>query len=294
MLLARDAAAREVVVVPIRAGTLRSSHPRGEVIFFTKHLPCLRHLLVDPMLVRILVLFLVAAASPAAAQHSTPAAADTARVYELADVQIPPAALNSDDLLNALNAAYPPHLRAAGTPGTVQVRLVIGADGLPRDVTVLSATDPAFSAPTVAALGLLRFLPAHLDDKPVAVRAAFPVNWSVAPDSPPPPPAAPTASAPADREPVAETLPELRNGTRVARRMRELHPRGAPRQGEVWVRVQITAEGTVTDVTMVRASDPLFVQPSLQLASEMRFYPAQVEGRGAVATWVDIPILWSR
>lgn len=248
------------------------------------------------MLVRILALFLVAAASPAAAQHSTPAAADTARVYELADVQMPPSALNGEDLLAALDAAYPPHLRAAGTAGTVHVRLVIGADGVPRDVTVLSATDTAFSAPTVAALGLLRFLPAHLGDKPVAVRATFPVNWSVAPDSPPPPaaPTAPTASAPADREPVAETLPELRNGSRIARRMRELHPRGAPRQGEVWVRLQITAEGTATDVTMVRASDPVFVQPSLQLASEMRFYPAQVEGRGAVATWVDIPITWSR
>lgn len=246
------------------------------------------------MLARISVLFLVAAASPVAAQHSTPAAPDTARVYELADVQMRPSALNGDDLLRALDAAYPPHLRAAGTPGTVQVQLVIGADGVPRDVVVISATDSAFSAPTVAALGLLRFLPAHLGDKPVAVRAVFPVNWSVAPDSPPPPPTSATATAPAEGEPVAETRPELRNGGRVARLMRELHPRGAPRQGEVWVRLQITAEGTVTDVTVVRASHPVFVQPSLQLASEMRFYPAQVEGRGAVAVWVSIPITWSR
>lgn len=243
------------------------------------------------MLARILALFLVAAASPAAAQHSA-ATPDTARVYELADVQIPPSALNRDDLLRALNATYPPHLRAAGTPGTVQVRLVIGADGVPRDVTVLSTTDTAFSAPTVAALGLLRFSPAHLGDKPVAVRVVFPVNWSVAPDSPPPPPT-PATAAPADGAPVAETRPELRNGSRVAQRMRELHPRGAPRQGEAWVRLQITAEGTVTGVTVVRASDPIFAQPSLQLASEMRFYPAQFEGR-AVAVWVTIPITWSR
>jgi TonB family protein len=245
------------------------------------------------MLVRILALFLIAAASPAVAQHSTPAAPDTARVYELADVQIPPSALNGDDLLNALNAAYPPHLRAAGTAGTVQVQLVIGADGVPRDVTVLSATDTAFSAPTVAALGLLRFSPAHLGDRPVAVRAVFPVNWSVAPDSTPAPTSA-AATAPADRAPVAETQPVLRNASRIAQRMRELHPRGAPRQGEVWVRFQITAEGTVTGMTVVRASEPVFAQPSLQLASEMRFYPAQVEGRGAVAVWVDIPITWSR
>lgn len=98
------------------------------------------------MLVRILALLLAAAASAAAAQHPTAAAPDTARVYQLADVQIPPSAQNSGDLLKALNATYPPHLRAAGTPGTVQVRLVIGADGVPRDVTVLSATDSAFSA----------------------------------------------------------------------------------------------------------------------------------------------------
>lgn len=244
------------------------------------------------MLARILALFLAAAASPAAAQHPTPAIPDTARVYELAEVHIRPSALNGDELLAALDATYPPHLRAAGTAGTVHVRLVIGADGVPRDVTVLSATDTAFSAPTVAALGLLRFSPAHLGDRPVAVRAAFPVNWSVAPDSPPPAPAA--AAAPADREPLAETQPELRNGDRIARRMRELYPRGAPRQGEVLVRLQITQEGTVTGTTVVRASDPVFAEPSLQLASEMRFYPAQVEGRGAVAVWVVIPITWSR
>jgi TonB family protein len=246
------------------------------------------------MLARIVVLFLVAAASPAVAQHSTPAAPDTARVYELAEVQIPPSALNSGDLLAALNATYPPHLRAAGTPGTVQVRLVIGTDGMPRDVTVLSATDTAFSAPTVAALGLLRFSPAHLGDRPVAVRAVFPVNWSVAPDSPPPPPAAPTATALADRAPaVAETQPVLRNASRIAQRMRELYPRGAPRQGEVWVRFQVTEEGTVSGVTVVRASDPAFAQPSIQLVSEMRFVPAEVEGR-PVAVWMDSPITWSR
>jgi TonB family protein len=244
------------------------------------------------MFARILVLFLVAAASPAAAQHSTPTAPDTARVYELGDVQMPPSALNGGDLLNALNATYPPHLRAAGTPGTVQVQLVIGADGIPRDVTVLNATDTAFSAPTVAALGVLRFSPAHLGDRPVAVRAVFPVNWSVAPDSPPPP-AAPTVTPPADRAPVAERQPMLRNAGRIAQRMRELHPRGAPRQGEVWVRLQITAEGTASGVTVVRASDPVFAQPSLQLVSEMRFAPAEVEGR-PVAVWIDVPISWSR
>ena len=244
------------------------------------------------MLARIVVLFLIAAASPAAAQPSTPAAPDTARVYELADVQMPPSALNSGDLLAALNATYPPHLRAAGTPGTVQVQLVIGADGIPRDVMVLSATDTAFSAPTVAALGLLRFSPAHLGDKPVAVRAVFPVNWSVAPDSPPPPTSA-AATPPADRAPVAETQPVLRNASRIAQRMRELHPRGAPRQGEVWVRFQITEEGTVSGATVIRASDPAYAQPSLQVVSEMRFVPAEVEGR-PVAVWVDSPITWSR
>jgi TonB family protein len=59
------------------------------------------------------------------------------------------------------------------------------------------------------------------------------------------------------------------------------------------VRFQITEEGTVSGVTVVRASDPAFTQPSIQLASEMRFVPAEVEGR-PVAVWVDSPIAWSR
>ena len=67
--------------------------------------------------------------------------------------------------------------------------------------------------------------------------------------------------------------------------------RNAPSDESSFDGLAATAGETHVDV---RASDPVFAQPSLQLASEMRFYPAQVEGRGAVAMWVTIPITWSR
>lgn len=241
--------------------------------------------------------FAVFAAAPLAAQAADTPAADTSHVYSVAEVDILPAPDNVSDLRVALNALYPPHLRASGTPGRVMVELVVGRDGRPRDVKVVSTTDSAFSQPTVTALGVLRFRPAHRGTGPVAVRVSFPVNWTVAGS---PAAAAPqTASAPAPAEPAEPAgvsfPPELRNGAEVLGRMRSLYPRDLRRtrvRGTVWVRIQVTPAGTAENVSIVRSTDPAFEAPTLQLVAAMRFRPATVDGR-PIAAWVDMPLEWT-
>ena len=228
--------------------------------------------------------------------HGQLSAADTSRVYELSEVEIIPVAGNVGDLLRALDALYPPHLRAAGTPGTVQVELVVGPDGRPRDVRVVSTTDSAFSQPTVEALGVLRFHPANRGTSPVAVRVSFPVNWTVASAAPAPHQAA--ASAPPAAEPEPDTVsvpPELRNADEYASRMRALYPRDLRRagvRGFAWVRIDVTAEGRVRNASIIRSSDPRFDAPSLQLVQTLRFRPATVDGEPK-GVWVDFPVQWN-
>jgi TonB family protein len=242
----------------------------------------------------LLVLGAALASAPARGQLS---AADTSRVYELSEVEIIPVAGNVGDLLRALDALYPPHLRAAATPGTVQVELVVGTDGLPRDVRVVSTTDSAFSQPTVEALGVLRFHPANRGTGPVAVRVSFPVNWTVAGAAPAPAQTASSAPPPAaEPEPEAVSVPpELRNADEYASRMRALYPRDLRRagvRGFAWVRIDVSAEGTVRNASIVRSSDPRFDAPSLQLVQTLLFRPATVDGEPK-AVWIDFQVQWT-
>lgn len=140
------------------------------------------------MRISTVLLAVLIAAAPAAAQQTMPA--DTGRVFELHQVQSLPRPQNVPELVAALQQAYPPELRAAGVGGTVQLSFVVGADGTTGAARVLSATDSAFIAPSLQALSVLRFTPAQVGGRPVAVRVEQPLQWSVA--------------APADPAEVAE------------------------------------------------------------------------------------------
>jgi TonB family protein len=131
------------------------------------------------MKIFLLALPLLLAAMPAAAQKSRAFAADTSTTYELREVTEIPRVLNADDLREALNAGYPPELRAARAGGRVEVRFRVDAHGVPGEMTVTRSTDPRFDLPTIEALRKLRFSPAKVNDKPVAAWVLLPVEWTV-------------------------------------------------------------------------------------------------------------------
>lgn len=128
------------------------------------------------------VLALLAAATPAAAQKTRSFDADSSKVYELREVTTGPRPLNIGELREALEAGYPPHLRAAAVSGSVEVRLRVDTRGVPHDLRVTRSTDAAFDEPTLQALRTLRFSPARLGEKPVTVWVVLPIQWTVAPD----------------------------------------------------------------------------------------------------------------
>nr|WP_240978885.1 energy transducer TonB [Longimicrobium terrae] len=99
-----------------------------------------------------------------------------------------------------MEANYPPARRAAGVSAQVTVRIVVGADGLPRDTRVVASTDSAFDAPTLQAVKLLRFSPARVGGRAVQVHVQVPIYWQTLSDTKPPAPSALPA-----RRPLAAT-----------------------------------------------------------------------------------------
>lgn len=136
---------------------------------------------------------LLALAAPALAAQELPDI-----IYELADVETVPILTNAEELQAALDSTYPPERRASGQGATVAVAFVLGADGVPRHLRVAETTDEAFDSPTRAAIARLRFSPATVGGRPVAVHVEVPLEWPAREPVP-----NPVADAGADAPPEA-------------------------------------------------------------------------------------------
>ncbi|HEX2207333.1 MAG TPA: energy transducer TonB [Longimicrobium sp.] len=243
---------------------------------------------------RSAILLALLAAAPAAAQQP---AADSARVYELHEVEVLPRPQNAADFTAALQAGYPARLRTAGVGGTVQVAFVVGPDGAPGDVRVLATPDTGFNAPTLQAVSLLRFTPAQLAGRAVPVRVEQPITWRVEAA-----PAAAARAAPAVPDSIrvyeadsvqARPVPRDFGGFTAA--LHELYPqelRAEKAAAQVVVRFAVDPAGQPRYSHVVESSDPRFEAVSLQAVERLRFEAARHEGH-PVWAWMEVPVEWS-
>lgn len=243
---------------------------------------------------RLAILFILAAAAPAAAQQTS---ADSARVYDLSEVEVLPRPRNAADFAAALREAYPPHLRTAGVGGTVQVGFVVGPDGVPADVRVLATPDSGFNAPTVQAVSLLRFTPAQVGGRAVPVRVEQPILWRVEPE-PDFVGQGVEVAEPGAGEYELEDVddpPRILNATEFQRALGRGYPaakRAAGTGAHVEARFLVAADGTIAQAQILSSSDPAFAVPTAQALRVLRFVPGRVAGR-PVPTWVILPVEWS-
>jgi TonB family protein len=245
---------------------------------------------------RILSVLLIAclAAAPAFAQQ-TPAA-DSARVYELSEVEVLPRPQNAAELAAALQQGYPAHLRDAGVGGEVHVEFVVGADGVPRDMLIHTASDSAFGAPTLRALSALRFSPAQVQGGAVAVRVTQPIHWRIQ--------GAPVAARESAALPDSVHLVSLdsvdvrplpQNYREFTEALREHYPRALRSTGtraEVLARFAVDPRGEPQYVHVLESSDPRFDTPTLDAVRRLRFQPARV-GERRVWVWMEVPVEWT-
>jgi protein TonB len=72
---------------------------------------------------------------------------------------------------------YPKKRGKVRLPGTVQLELVVGPDGRPRDITVFSSLAPDFDGEAIDSVKKWKFHPATLDGKPVATKIHVEVTF---------------------------------------------------------------------------------------------------------------------
>jgi TonB family protein len=221
---------------------------------------------------------------------------DTSHVYMLSEVDVQPQPVNITELRQTLQAAYPADLRAARVSGTVEVWLVVGTDGIIRDVRVDHSTHPGLEAATVASVRVLRFTPAQVEGRAVPVQLGLPVQWEPGTSAPE---AAREAIA-AGGKPSAHELSEVdlpprpTNLPAFYRELSRVYPpdlRSAGVTATVQVRCVVTERGEVESATVTRSSDARFDAPTIEAMQILRFRPGQIGGH-PVRTWVDLPIAW--
>jgi TonB family protein len=227
-----------------------------------------------------------AAAAPLAAQDPRPGPDG---VYEVAEVEVRPEALNLGELGAALYAKYPPRLKAAGVNGTATVSMIVGRDGVPAALQVVSSSDSAFHAPTLAVLAMLRFSPALVSGRPVPVRVTQTIGWETRNEPPRP------DSTGAYEFSDVETVPHPRNIRRFRSALQRLYPaplRAANVAGEVYVRFRAEPDGRVSHVHVIETTDERFNEATISAVHELRFTPARMGGR-PVPVWIEMPVAWN-
>jgi TonB family protein len=236
----------------------------------------------------LLLAILALAAAPLASQASDPA-----RLFELAEVDSLPRPLNPEAFREALAAGYPELLRDAGIQGGAVLSFVIGEDGGVREVEVVSATHELFGPPSAEAARVLRFSPAVLGGRPVAVRVQQPVQWAIE-RAAAAPPAPPRDDAHRYELHAVTDLPRVLNAAEFADLLSRNYPVRVTDQNRtvvVHLRFAVDAEGRVHDVHVIRSTDPRFDAITVRVARQLLFRPAEIHGR-PVTVWVEQPIRW--
>ncbi len=101
-------------------------------------------------------------------------------VYET--VEEKPVLDNARDVARLLDRNYPSALSDAGVAGQVMLELVVDENGRvrPGSIRIVSASHEEFTAATLRIAERMRFRPARVGDRPVAVKVTLPIDWKTA------------------------------------------------------------------------------------------------------------------
>jgi TonB family protein len=88
-----------------------------------------------------------------------------------------PAGLKPPVLISRRDPELTKEAREAKIEGTVVLRVVIGADGVPRDARVLKPLSPDLDRKAIEAVSQGRFSPGEKDGKPVEVISNIEINF---------------------------------------------------------------------------------------------------------------------
>jgi TonB family protein len=184
----------------------------------------------------------------AACQHSPP-------TYD-----VPPILANREEVSEVLESL------GASLEAQILLLLQVDEEGVPRQVRVAEGSgDRHLDALAAFAGRQMRFRPARYQGRPVPAWVQVPVSFELPP-------------------PVVNP-PSLTNGDAIAAVMAERYP---DLQGEVRLRVLLSALGSIEQVRPREGANPEVREAALELAQQLSFEPATSEGRPSEARLVVI------
>ena len=215
---------------------------------------------------------------------------------------------------------YPDSLRVANVEGEVVAQFVVDTTGLVdmRTFKTLKETHPLFTTAVKSAVPNMRFIPALVGGRKVKQLVQMPFQFNLskttatagAPVRPQPSPAqsgvntlatvvtTATGERKPGQPPLSASTVNVSGATQFGARPRPGNPaprypdaaRAAGMEGEVVTQFVVNADGSpdVETLKVLKATDPQFVDAVKSVLSQMRFYPAEVNGR-AVRQLTQMP-----
>lgn len=122
------------------------------------------------------------APTPPTGSDAPPAALPNFDGYVYETVEEKPLLDNARDMARLLDRNYPEALSAAGVAGQVMLQLIVDENGRvrPGSARVVSASHEEFTAATLRIAERMRFRPARVEGRPVAVMVTLPIDWKTA------------------------------------------------------------------------------------------------------------------
>lgn len=123
---------------------------------------------ISPLRAAVFAAALLLAAVPARAQRQPD------------EPETQPELLNARNVPNLVSRAFPASMRGRRAPATVEVKMKILADGSvdSASVSIESSPEPEFNEPAARVAKQLRFRPAKVGGRPVAVWVTFPITFT--------------------------------------------------------------------------------------------------------------------
>jgi TonB family protein len=135
------------------------------------------------LLAALIALVPAGRAAAQARQADSVEASAPGTTHVLGEVEQMPRVLNAREVWRQIQRGYPADLRRAGVTGMVMLRFRVTAAGTAdtSSIEVVQSSNEGFNAPAIAAAARMRFSPATLDRRPVAVWVTLPFSFDVDP-----------------------------------------------------------------------------------------------------------------